>query len=197
MSFDTPLVEYLIIGVHTSTWIYFVFLKLLNYPITTVSKIDTAVVLPLLPFIYIVGMIFDDITYRVLRSRIKKIKDGVRLSWEKKKNKANNSSKNSANPDEYKDETLANRSEVLYNAYEAKVRRVRIVGSAIFNWPILGLSILANIGLTTPIMIPLLITTTVLTISSWLVWNGLYVRAYEFRLKAIDEIRESKGKQAH
>lgn len=197
MNFDTPLVEYLIIGVHTSTWIYLIFLKSLDYPMTAVSKVDTAIVLLLLPFIYIVGMIFDDITYRVLRSRIKKIKDGVRLSWEKKKNKAIKSSGNNFNPDDYKDETLANRSEPLYNAYEAKVRRVRIVGSAIFNWPLLGIAILLNVGLASPIVIPMLITAIGLTIGSWLVWNGLYVRAYEFRLKAIDEIHGQKGKQAN
>jgi hypothetical protein len=50
-------------------------------------------VLLLLPFIYIVGMIFDDITYRILRPRIKIIKESVRRSWEKKKNKGNKSPK--------------------------------------------------------------------------------------------------------
>jgi hypothetical protein len=61
----------------------------------------------------------------------------------------------------------------------------------------LGISILINVGLASPIVIPLLITAVGLTIGSWLVWNGLYIRAYEFRLKAIEEIRESKGKQAN
>ncbi len=186
MNFDTPLVEYLIIGVQTSTWIYFICLKLLNYPFDIASKIDTAILFLLLPFIYIVGMIFDDLAYRLLRSRIKAIKDKVLKSGGTDVKKRNSK--------DYKDETLARKSEVLYNAYEAKVRRVRIIGSAIFNWPLLGFAIALNIDFANPILIPLVISTIVLTISSWIVWNGLNTRAYEFRKKAIDEVREPEEK---
>lgn len=197
MNFDTPLVEYLIIGVHTSAWMYFIFLKLLNYPLSTLSKLDTSLVILLLPFMYIIGMIFDDITYRILRTRIANIKADVRKSREAKKNKAGGateSKRRGVSAADYKDETLANRSEVLYNAYEARIRRVRIIGSAIFNWPLLGLTIAINLGLKDPILIALSIATVTLTLFSWLVWNGLYIRAYEFRLKAIDEVIESADK---
>jgi hypothetical protein len=154
---------------------------------------DTTVVLILLPFIYITGMLFDDIVYRILRRRIKIIKDGVRKAMEKKNSTAGKRRK-AVLPEDYSDETLANKSEVLYNAYEAKIRRVRIIASAIFNWPLLGLSIGINMDSTKPLLIPLIIATVSLTILSWYVWHGLYTRAYEFRLKAIDEVRGASVK---
>ena len=92
----------------------------------------------------------------------------------------------------YKDETIAFKSEVLYNAYEARVRRVRIIGAAIFNWPLLGFSLAINIDIGNRILIPLIITTIVLTILSWYIWNGLNNRAYKFRKNAIDVIEKIK-----
>jgi hypothetical protein len=74
MNFDTPLVEYLIIGMHTSTWLSLIYLKLLKLPMATLLKVDATLLLLLLPFIYIIGMIFDDITFRLLSPRISKIK---------------------------------------------------------------------------------------------------------------------------
>lgn len=199
MNFDTPLVEYLIIGTHTSTWIYFVFLKFWDVPIESTSGIDTAFVLILLPFVYIIGMIFDDVVYRILRKRIKVIKDGARKAKEKKNNAAGalaHKKAKTVNPEDYNDETLANKSEVLYNAYEAKIRRVRIIGAAIFNWPLLGLAIGLNLEITNPSLIPLSVLAVSLTILSWFAWHGLYTRAYEFRLKAIDEVRRADEKRA-
>ena len=53
MNFDTPLVEYLIIGMHTSTWISLITLKLLKLPMAELLKVDATLLLLLLPFIYI------------------------------------------------------------------------------------------------------------------------------------------------
>jgi hypothetical protein len=172
MNFDTPLVEYLIIGVHTSTWFSLLWLKLLKLPISTLLKIDATTLLLLLPFIYIFGMIFDDITFRLLAPRISGIKKKVFGSKS------------------YKDENIAYKSEALYNAYEARVRRVRIIGAAILNWPLLGFALLINVGAEGPILIPVIIATAVLTILSWYIWNGLNNRAYKFRKNAIDVIEQ-------
>jgi hypothetical protein len=117
-------------------------------------------------------MIFDDITFRLLSPRISKIK------------------KNVFGTRSYKDENIAYKSEVLYNAYEARVRRVRIIGAAILNWPLLGFALLINIGPGSALVIPLIIASVVLTILSWYIWNGLNNRAYKFRKNAIDVIEK-------
>ena len=172
MNFDTPLVEYLIIGTHTSAWFSLLWLKLLKLPMSTLLRVDATTLLLLLPFIYIFGMIFDDITFRLLSPRILKIKRNVFGSKS------------------YKDENIAHKSATLYNAYEARVRRVRIIGAAILNWPLLGFALLINVGPGNLIVIPIIVTTIVLTILSWYIWHGLNNRAYKFRKNAIDVIEK-------
>jgi hypothetical protein len=173
MNFDTPLVEYLIIGMHTSTWISIILLKVLKIPVESLLKVDATLLLLLLPFIYIIGMVFDDITFRILSSRISQIKKNV-----------------FGNSEKYQDEKIAYRSEILYNAYEARVRRVRIIGAAILNWPLLGASLVVYLGPANPLLSVLAGATVVLTMLSWYIWNGLNKRAYKFRKNAIDVIEE-------
>lgn len=173
MNFDTPLVEYLIIGMHTSTWISLITLKLLKLPMAELLKVDATLLILLLPFIYIIGMIFDDITFRLFNWRISQIKKNVFGTAEK-----------------YEDERIAYRSEVLYNAYEARVRRVRIIGAAILNWPLLGVSLAFYLRPGDRLLSVLAAATVILTLLSWYIWNGLNNRAYKFRKNAIDVIEE-------
>lgn len=175
MNFDTPLVEYLIIGSHTVAWLSLIILKILNLPLDTFTHADPAIFFLLLPFIYIIGMIFDDVAYRLLSRRIAQIKKSLFGS------------------NKYEDESIAHNSEVLYNAYEARVRRVRIIGAAIFNWPLLGVSLLLHTGFKSTNLLPIILTTIVLTSLSWSIWNGLNNRAYKFRKNAIDVIKRSKA----
>lgn len=161
MSFDTPLVEYLIIGSHVSSWILLVAYKLMGQPLEKLKDIDPSLVLLSLPFIYLVGMTFDDIYFQALNRYRLEIKSKI------------------------KDEVLAYFSETLYSAYEHRVRRVRIVGGAIFNWPLLGLSILLHIGFKNYVISLLIVgISLVLSSISFWIWRNLYKRAYKFRDKA-------------
>lgn len=174
MNFDTPLVEYLIIGTHTTSWLSLIVLKILNQPISIINGLDPALLLFLLPFIYVIGMSFDYVAYSLLSRRIAQIKKSIFGSAK------------------YADESIAQNSEVLYNAYEARIRRVRIIGAAIFNWPLLGISILLHTGIETPYFYPTIVSIIGLTVLSWSIWNGLNNRAYKFRKNAIDVINRSK-----
>ena len=174
MNFDTPLVEYLIIGTHTASWLSLIVLKILNLPIDIVTEIDPAIFLLLLPFIYVIGMSFDYVAYSLLSRRITKIKRDIFGS------------------NKYEDESIAHNSEVLYNAYEARIRRVRIIGAAIFNWPLLGVSILLHTGAAAVYLYPMIFLIIGLTTLSWAIWNGLNKRAYKFRKNAVDIIQRSK-----
>jgi hypothetical protein len=51
MSFDTPFVEYLIIGSHTAAWILLLFLTIFGIPLSTLAGIDAAAALLLLPWL--------------------------------------------------------------------------------------------------------------------------------------------------
>lgn len=174
MNFDTPLVEYLIIGTHTTAWIFLLGLKVFKLPLSALSKLDPASLLILLPFLYIIGMVFDDVVYRMLSGRMIALKKEI---FGSKK---------------YPDESIAYESEVLYNAYEARIRRVRIIGAAIFNWPLLCIAFLLNIEFDLTVFLAIITTTVILTILSWSIWNGLNNRAYKFRKNAIDVIAKSK-----
>lgn len=59
MSFDTPFVEYLIIGAHTSMWLLLIIMAILGIPIYVLNNVDAGGVLLFLPFVYLVGMLFD------------------------------------------------------------------------------------------------------------------------------------------
>lgn len=46
----------------------------------------------------------------------------------------------------FMDENIALKSPDLYSAYEARVRRIKIIAAAFFNWPLLGLSLCIYFG---------------------------------------------------
>ncbi len=171
MNFDTPLVEYLIIGTHTSIWIFFIIMKIISFPLHRLTDIDPATVLLILPLIYINGMLFDELTFRPLNSIRERIQHDVF------KAKAP------------KDELLAFTSQSLYTAYEMRVRRVRIIGASIFNWPLLCMSILLHVE-NWAYKTMLIVLGISLSAISFHVWKKLYYRAYKFRKNAFEVIKE-------
>ena len=129
MNFDTPIVEYLIIGAHAMSWLTVLFMALLKIPLDKLTKLEPATVLLALPFAYLIGMLCDSTVQPLLEGPRKRIK--AQYFNDKQK---------------YKDESIALKSPDLYTAYDARVRRVRILGTAIFNWPLLALSLLLYFG---------------------------------------------------
>lgn len=174
MSFDTPLVEYLIIGTHTSTWLTITLFKIFGVPIETLIQIEAATLLLALPLIYIIGMLFDDLVFQLLNGWKKSIQRRI-IAEEKK--------------DLYKDEFIALKAPELYSAYDARIRRVRIIGGAIFNWPLLGLSMCLYFEFNA-FSILILGISILLAIACIYTWENLTRRALEYRKKACDVIRK-------
>ena len=171
MSSDTPLIEYLIIGTHTVTWLILLLLKAFDVPLQVITSIDPADVIVALPFVYLLGMLFDDLSFRLLDGMRKKIRNKIYIS------------------EVYKDEVIAFASEQLYTAYEARVRRIRVIGAAIFNWPLIGGAALLYIDLANWIQTTSVISfSLLLCLLSYLSWMNLYARAYKFRKNACDII---------
>lgn len=175
MNFDTPLVEYLIIGTHTFSWLILLLLKAFNIPINSMYKVDAAYFLFLLPLFYLIGMIFDDISFQPLAPLKKKIQKSVYKT------------------EHYNDEFIAFHSKELFSAYEAKVRRIRILGAAIFNWPLLGISTLLYIDTSNLwYVFYVAFISAVLCLTSFTSWKNLYKRAYVFKKEASEVIKQHK-----
>lgn len=77
MSFDSPFVEYLIIGSHTSTWLLLMIMAAFRIPLSKLGSIDAAGFLLLLPFVYLVGMLTDSTVHYPLEPFRKKIRDSI------------------------------------------------------------------------------------------------------------------------
>lgn len=175
MNIDTPLVEYLIIGSQTFAWLALIIMKIFGIPLEAVGTVEASKILLLIPFVYLLGMIVDDLIFHPLNNQRKKIQESI------------------YNADVCKDEMIAFESEVLYSAYESRVRRVRIIGAAIFNLPLLGFSVLLHIGLDNPtIVIMTIAASLILCWVSYITWKNLYRRAYKFRKNAWDIIVDAK-----
>jgi len=173
MNTDTPFVEYLIIGSHTFSWLLLITFGVFNIPISVLNHIDASVIIVVLPLIYLLGMLFDSIIQYMLDPFRQKIRDSL-FDYIK-----------------YKDEFIALKSSELYNAYEVRVRRVRVIGAAIFNWPILGITIIFVIGVKNPFQLLFILgSSLILCLASIIAWRGLYRRAYKFRKNACDLIQE-------
>lgn len=195
MNFDTPLVEYLIIGMHTASWITIIIFKALKIPIKDLLNIDTTTILLLLPFVYILGMMVDDLVFSVLKRKTEKIKNEVMseksTSEEKRTDIKQKGSKNS--DPRFMDEKIALKSPDLYNAYEARVRRIKIIAAAFFNWPLLGLSGCIYIGTQNIYAtIAIILLSAIFMLISYRIWNNLTRRAYSFRKKAGAVIAEQE-----
>jgi hypothetical protein len=91
---------------------------------------------------------------------------------------------------DYLDEYIAYHSPTLYAAYDWRVRRVRIPTSAVFNWLLLGIGLLLQLGFaSTYTTWAIAITTLAFAAVSLFAWVQLFRRAYSFRKTACDVIR--------
>jgi len=178
MNFDTPFVEYLISGTHTSIWLLLVIMSILGIPLQSLLGLNVGLVVLFIPLAYILGTLFSTLTSGVLnpfRIRIR----------------------NSLFPYEhYKDEVIAYSSPELYAAYTARIHRVRLIGASIFNWLFLGGALLLHVDSTRPYFFISVITVTIsLSILSAFAWYALMKRVLEFRKNAIDVIRDESKKK--
>ena len=174
---DVPLIEYLIIGTHTSVWMMLIFAKIFGLSISDVASVDPALLVIYLPFIYLIGMLFDYFSFQPLDYFRKKIREKI------------------YDAEVYKDEFITYYSSDLYDAYETRVRRVRVLGASIFNWPLVGGALLLHFGIENRgIFVSIVVTAVLLSILSAISWRGLYQRAYKFRKNACDVIFSEQKK---
>jgi hypothetical protein len=182
MNDNTPWAEYLIIGTHTATWFILLLAAIVEFRIDDILRINIGAILLLLPFAYILGMLTDSTIVRPLEPFRKSIKiqafEGLKTS-------------------ECKDESIALRSPELYKAYDARIRRVRILGASIFNWPLLALAViiyylkissLGFMAIFTSFTLVIALLGIILCLLSIWAWRGLYRRAYRFRRNACETL---------
>ena len=172
MSFETPFVEYLIVGTHTSIWLVLVIMAIFHIPPEALLTINVGAIVPLIPIAYLLGALFSTLTSYILNPFRKKIRNSI-FSYE-----------------QYKDETIAYHSSELYAAYSVRMHRVRLMGPSIFNWLFLGIALPVYVGfLNPPIYIVAFVIPTLLSVLTAVAWRFLLIRALEFRKNAIDVIR--------
>lgn len=210
MNFDTPFVEYLIIGFHTATWIVILVLAMLGQTLMQLLvPIDDpiALILLFLPFAYLLGITVDSVMYPLLDRKRSSIKNEIFGISPKQRQKDGAPDVPSIPPASSaniacKDEFIALVSPELYDAYESRVRRVRILGTAIPNWLFLAGALVYYYTVHYPIsydvdywIFPALVGTTGATLSilSFTSWKGLYRRAYKFRKNACEIIALKTG----
>jgi hypothetical protein len=172
VNFDTPLVEYLIIGTHAMSWLTVLLMAFLKLPMSKLTELGPEAVFLVLPFAYLIGMLCDSTVQPLLERPRKHIKANY-----------------FGDEDKYKDELIALKSPDLHAAYDARVRRVRILGTAIFNWPLLAFSLLVYLGSMFSLQSLVIVAFgTLFTVLSVIAWRGLYRRAYRYRKNACDVI---------
>lgn len=170
---ETRFIEYLIIGAHTTAWLALVLVYVLGIPVSMLTSISPQLLVIALPFVYLLGMLFDSLVQFLLEPLRRLVR---KRAFDYKTGK-------------YFDELIAFKSSDLYDAYEARVRRVRVIAASIFNWPLLGLALLLNLGMalsTQTLSVALL--SAALCALSVISWRVLYYRAYKFRKNACDII---------
>ena len=175
MSFETPFVEYLIIGTHTCTWLLLMIMAILGIPLQSLTLIKTEHIIFLLPFVYLLGTLFSSISNFPLRPFRGSIRKQV-----------------FPNGGIYKDEIIAHKSPELYKGYTSRMHRVRLMGASIFNWILLGFAFSLHTDPINPhYYIPAVIFPIILSVLSGVAFYSLEKRALEYRKTAIDVIRDS------
>jgi len=170
---ETRFIEYLIIGAHTTAWLSLVVAYMFGIPLSALKGISPELIVIALPFVYLLGMLFDSLVQYLLEPLRRLVR---RRAFDYRTGR-------------YLDELIAFKSSELYDAYEARVRRVRVIGASIFNWPLLGLALLLNLNRSISaqtIFVALL--SGALCVLSIISWRVLYYRAYKFRKNACDII---------
>jgi hypothetical protein len=175
MNFETPFVEYLIIGTLTSTWLLLLIMAILNKPLESLLNIQPGILIFFLPFAYLLGALFATISSMLITPFRGKLRE---KSFEYEK---------------YKDEVIALFSPELYTAYNARAHRTRLMYSSIFNWLFLGIAIVLNTGFSNPAYyLPAIIIPLVLSALSALAYYSNQKRLYKFRKNSIDMIQKYK-----
>jgi hypothetical protein len=170
---DTPFLEYLIIGAHTSTWLVVLGMYVYGIQPASVTQVPTGLVVVLVPFVYLIGMLFDSLVQILYMDRVRR--------WIKHRIEGA----------DCPDELIAFESGRLYKGYDARVQRVRIIGAAIPNWIMLaGLLIVygdfvdSRRGLFTEQNYLIASTGGALALVSLIAMFYLYARAFRYRSKA-------------
>jgi len=177
MSFDTPYVEYFVIGTHTSLWLLLMVMAILGIPIQALSSISPGLALLALPLVYLLGTIFATLSVFPLDPFRKRIQKSILPK------------------DGFKDEFIAYLSPELYSAYESRAHRARLMGASIFNWLLLGVALLFHTGFSNPShYLPASLVPLTLAILSIIAWRATVKRMFKFRKNAIDVIRENRKK---
>lgn len=170
---ETRFIEYLIIGAHTAAWLALVVVYMFGIPLSVIKGISPEFIVIALPFVYLLGMLADSLVQYLLEPLRRLVR---KRAFEYMTGK-------------YLDELIALKSSELYDAYEARVRRVRVIGASIFNWPLLGMALLLNLGTSDALRaVFVALMSAVLGVLSIISWRVLYYRAYKFRKNACDII---------
>lgn len=169
-------VEYFVIGAQTAVWATILFGYLLGASPEDILQVPPILYLLLVPFIYILGMIIDNVSQFLLNPIRILIKNRQLAGIDC--------------PDEF----IGYHSITLYQAYEWRTRRARIPGSALVNWLFLGSSILLYVGPENSYLFRIvLIASAACVLLTAFTWIELYKRAYRFRRNACETIRENLG----
>jgi hypothetical protein len=175
MSFETPFVEYLIIGTHTSTWLLLIIMAILGKPLDSLASIKPEILIFTIPFVYLLGTLFATISSMLISPIRGKLRDKT-FEYEK-----------------YKDEIIALFSPELYTAYNARAHRTRLMYSSIFNWWFLGIALLLHTGFSNPTYyLPAIIIPLSLSALSALAYYSNQKRIFKFRKNSIDMIQKYK-----
>jgi hypothetical protein len=170
---DTFYFEYAIVGAHALAWLVVLGAYVLGVPLSDLFQVNPGFLVILLPFLYIVGAMVDSASQILLEPFRRRIRSRFFRS--------------SRVP--YTDEHLAFASASLYSAYQERVRRIRIIGAAIFNWPLLGAALLLYEGSPASLQYRLVVlASSAFTLLSIVTWRSLYFRAYKFRDNAMQVI---------
>ena len=180
MHFETPFVEYLISGTHTSIWLLMVVMAILGLPLQSLLGLNVGLVVLFIPLAYTLGALISTLTALILNPFRVRIRNSL-FPYE-----------------HYKDEMIAYSSSDLYAAYTARMHRVRLMGASIFNWLFLAVALLFHGDFTkSPYYVSVIIIPLLLSVLSAIAWYSLIKRLLEFRKNAIDIIREESKKRAH
>ena len=167
--------EYLVIGAQAVVWVVGIGMYMLGIPVAMLLTMPPVILIFVIPFAYVIGMMLDSVSQFLLNPLRNAIK-----RWQLK---------DSDCPDEF----IALHSPTLYHAYAWRARRARIPGSALINWPLLGLATLLHIGLGSVGTFPGEMTLGVIIVCELLTaftWEELYRRAYAFRKGACAAIKK-------
>jgi hypothetical protein len=165
-------VEFVVIGSITTLALIILTAGWLGIPFSQLSQVSPLFVIVLLPFTYVLGMMTDRVSQLYvwpLRVLIRNRIFGSTVPCT--------------------DEYIARVSPDLYYAYDSRMRRIRVIGTSVINWPLLGLAILVELNTTTTLEARTVeFGAVLLSALSLLAFLDLTRRAYQFRKRACEAL---------